>query len=142
MSTLIDDHGSGRLEERVHNKDLMTRSLSKALMFKTMPMLDKVHRSQRYRYGSRLEQTLYEVLRLSIEAPRAKTITKCAALVDSIDLLHDVLEIGASHQKLIKGEFLASIMRPRDRDHPGGELWQLSAIAKTMLMNSKSKKKG
>ncbi|WP_155837629.1 hypothetical protein [Hydrogenovibrio marinus] len=88
---------------------------------------------------SRLEGVMHEVLKLSIEAPRAKTITKCAALVDSIDLLHDMLEIGAAN-KLIKGGYIASIMQPKSDEHPGGELWQLAAISRSMLNKAKTKK--
>jgi len=142
MSPLMDGHGNGRPLDAVSHKqteDLVTRRLAEDLINKFMPVMNKVARHQRYRYCARIEGIFERLLKLSITAPRAKTITKLAELVDTIDELHSWLKIGAE-QKIIRAGIVGEVMQPTTPDHPGGSLWQLSKLAKSMLFNQKKKK--
>lgn len=141
MTPLNPAPGKGQEKEKPEN--LRTRQLAKMILTKLYPMLDRVYRSHRYRHAARVEEAAIKLLELSIEAPRARTITKAGALVDTIDLLHDLLEIGQNLEIINnEGKFLASIYHPKTDDHPGGELWQLSALSSAMLKNLRAERDG
>lgn len=142
MNHLMGAHGNGRPLDVAKNKQseiLITRRLAEDLINKFMPVMNRVARIQRYRYCARVEGILERLLKLSISAPRAKTITKLAELVDTIDELHSWLKIGAE-QKIISPGIVGEVMQPPTEDNPGGYLWQLSKLSRAMLSNQKNKK--
>lgn len=94
-----------------------------------MPVLDKIPRCHRFRYGSKLENSLFALPELVVQAASAGTKTKVFALVDHLEVLNAFLRIGAE-RKLISPRFVGHIMSAPGETFPqGGPLRQIGAMA-------------
>jgi len=103
--------------------------LVEQLIVEAMPVLDKIPRAHRYRYGARLEEALYGLIDLVVAAASSGQKSKVYALADRIETLHALLRIGAE-RKLIAPRFVGRIMAAPNHDLPrGGLLRQIAAMA-------------
>lgn len=118
----------GRGNDQAGPTKLKLLSLCEQLILSSMPVLDKVPRSQRYRYGSRVEGALYDLLSLVVQAASSGAKTKVYAVADHLEVVNALLRIGAE-RKLISPRFVGHIMRaPSDANPYGGTLRQIGAI--------------
>lgn len=102
--------------------------LSEQLIVSAMPVMDKIPRMHRYRYGAAIEKALYELPNLVIQASTAKTKTKVYSLYDHIEYIHSLLRIGAE-RKIISRRWVGHIMRSCDLEvNNNGLLKQISAM--------------
>ncbi len=102
--------------------------LCEQLILAAMPVLDKVPRAHRYRYGAQLEAALFGLLPLIVQAASAGTKTKVYALADHLEVLNSLLRIGAE-RKLISPRFVGHIMAaPAEGNPAGGPLRQIGAM--------------
>ena len=113
----------------VEGARLRLLELAEALIVSAMPVLDKIPRSHRYRYGARIEGALFEFPGLIIQAASSGTKGKVYALCDHVELAHSLLRIGAE-RKLISPRFVGHIMQAPSPSMPrGGMLRQIAAIS-------------
>jgi hypothetical protein len=118
-------HGNGQAD----STRLRLLELVEQLIVAALPVLDKIPRCHRYRFGARLEQSLFGLIDLVVQAASAGTKTKVFALVDHIEALNALLRIGAE-RKLIPPRFLGHIMCAPSAALPqGGTLRQIGAMA-------------
>jgi hypothetical protein len=111
--------------------------LAEQLIVSAMPVFDRIPRSHRYRYGSAVEQSFYDLPNLIIQATTAKTKTKVYALHDHIEYMHSLLRIGAE-RKLISRRWLGHIIKPQEIGiDQGGVLRQISAMVATWRLSIK-----
>jgi hypothetical protein len=128
MSLELDlpGHGSGRAADYPRLKVL---DLCEQLIVEAMPVLDKIPRCHRYRYGARLESVLFALPELIVQAASARTKTKVFALTDHLEVTNSLLRIGAE-RKLISPRFVGHIMSaPSEAAPRGGLLRQVGAMA-------------
>ena len=119
-------HGSGPVAD---GGRLRLLELVEQLIVAAMPVLDKIPRCHRYRYGARLEASLFGLIELVIQAASSGTKTKVYALVDHLEGLNALLRIGAE-RKLIAPRFVGHIMCAPGAAFPrGGVLRQIGAMA-------------
>lgn len=107
---------------------LLMLSLAERLIVDAQQQFNKIPRSQRYRYGARLEDAFYLLPDLILQAASARTKTKVYALCDHLRLLGALLRIGAE-ARYIGSRWLARISRPPSESDAGGELSQIGAMA-------------
>lgn len=118
-------HGSGGADKFSRLKIL---ELCEQLIVEAMPVLDKIPRCHRFRYGSKLESALFSLLELVIQAASARTKTKVFALADHLEVIDALLRIGAE-RKLISPRFVGHIMSaPTEAAPRGGLLRQVGAM--------------
>ena len=121
----LPGHGSGQVDPA----RLRLLELVEQLIVAAMPVLDKIPRCHRYRYGARLEQGLFGLIDLVIQAASSGTKSKVFALVDHLEGLNALLRIGAE-RKLIPPRFVGHIMCAPGAAFPqGGTLRQIGAMA-------------
>ena len=114
--------------QSVQRPKLHLLDLCEQLIVSAMPVMDKIPRIQRYRYGSMLESALFSLPDLIIQAASAGTKTKVYALDDRIELLNSLLRVGAE-RRLISARFVGHIMSPPNGVMPmGGLMRQIGAI--------------
>jgi len=119
-------HGSGWADSAPR---LRLLELAEQLIVAAMPVLDKIPRCHRYRYGARLEGALFALPELVVQAASAGTKTKIFAFVDHLEVLNALLRIGAE-RKLISPRFVGHIMSAPGESFPkGGTLRQIGAMA-------------
>ena len=110
-------------------QDLKILSLAEQLVVSAMPVLDKIPRAQRYRYGRQLEDALYALPRLAIAAAAAGTKSKVYALCEAVDYLHALLRIGVE-RKLVSARWVGHVMAAAAPPaKTGGLLRQLAAMS-------------
>ncbi len=121
----LPGHGNGPVDP----VRLRLLELVEQLIVSAMPVLDKIPRCHRYRFGARLEQALFGLVELVIQAASAGTKSKVFALVDHLESLNALLRIGAE-RKLIPPRFVGHIMCAPGAAFPqGGTLRQIGAMA-------------
>jgi hypothetical protein len=119
-------HGSGWADGVPR---LRLLELAEQLIVSAMPVLDKIPRCHRYRYGARLEGALFALPELVVQAANSGTKTKVFAFVDHLEVLNALLRIGAE-RKLIAPRFVGHIMcAPGEAFPRGGTLRQIGAMA-------------
>ncbi|SFT73616.1 diversity-generating retroelement protein Avd [Halomonas saccharevitans] len=64
------------------------------------PHLDKIPRHQRYRYGARLEEALWELVRRLIEAAMSNQKSKVYRADEQVRFIHALLRHGADRKLL------------------------------------------
>jgi len=120
-------HGSGL--DATKEVRLNILFLCEKLIIEAMPVLDKIPKSHRYRFGARLEQAFFQLPELVIQAASSKAKSKIYALNDHLDVLHSLLRIGAE-RKLISPRFLGGIIRlPIEGEKYGGLLRQICLVS-------------
>ncbi len=126
LSLDLPGHGSGRAADLPRLKVL---ELCEQLIVEAMPVLDKIPRCHRYRYGARLEEALFALPELVVQAASSGTRTKVFALTDHLEVTNALLRIGAE-RKLISPRFVGHIMSaPTEASPRGGLLRQVGAMA-------------
>ena len=119
-------HGSGWADSAPR---LRLLDLAEQLIVSAMPVLDKIPRCHRYRYGARLEGALFALPEFVVQAASSGTKTKVFAFVDHLEVLNALLRIG-SERKLIAPWFVGNIMcAPGEAFPRGGTLRQIGAMA-------------
>ena len=94
-----------------------------------MPVLDKIPRCHRYRFGGKLEDALFSLPGLVVQAASSGTKSKVFALVDHLEVLNALLRIGAE-RKLVSPRFVGHVMcAPGEAFPKGGPLRQIGAMA-------------
>ena len=122
----LPGHGSGRAADLPR---LRVLELCEQLIVEAMPVLDKIPRCHRYRYGARLESALFTLPELVVQAASSGTKTKVFALTDHLEVTNALLRIGAE-RKLISPRFVGHIMSaPTEAAPRGGLLRQVGAMA-------------
>ncbi len=67
------------------------------------PALDKIPKHQRYRYGLRLEEALWQMVRLIIEAAASGNKSKVYRLDEHLRFVHALLRHGAERRLIRPG---------------------------------------
>lgn len=110
-------------------RPLLILSLAERLIVDAQAQLNKIPRSQRFRYGAHLGDALYRLPELIVQAASARTNkTKVYALCDHLRVLASLMRIGAESD-YINNRWLGRINRPGTETDKGGEFSQVSAIA-------------
>lgn len=112
----LPGHGSGRAAELPR---LRVLELCEQLIVEAMPVLDKIPRCHRYRYGARLESALFALPELVVQAASSGAKTKVFALTDHLEVTNALLRIGAE-RKLISPRFVGHIMSAPTAAAPRG----------------------
>ncbi|MCX8016403.1 MAG: four helix bundle protein [Rhodocyclaceae bacterium] len=133
MSLALDEHGRGSARGGLRLLQLVEQFIVEA-----MPVLDKIPRAQRYRYGAQLEEVVYGLIDDVVSAASSGQKSKVYALCDHIEALHALLRVGAE-RKLIAPRFVGRMMAAPGRDAPGGGmLRQIAAMAAAWRRSVKS----
>ena len=133
----IPAHGSAQVSKK---PKLHLLDLCEQLIVSAMPVMDKIPRIQRYRYGDKLESALFSLPDLIIQAASSGTKTKVYALDDRIELINSLFRIGAE-RRLISARFVGHIMcSPNDALPMGGALRQIGAICASWRNSLKTEK--
>lgn len=109
-------------------KPLIVLALAERLVVDAQVQLNKVPRSQRFRYGAALGDALYRLPELVIQAATARTKTKVYALCDHLRVISSLMRIGAEAE-FIDDRWLGRINRPPSDTDAGGEYAQIAAMA-------------
>lgn len=121
----VRQHG---LDAESRPRPLIILSLAERLVIDAQVQLNKIPRSQRFRYGAALEDALYRLPELVIQAATSRTKTKVYALCDHLRLIGSLMRIGAEAD-YISDRWLGRINRPASDTDAGGEYAQIAAMA-------------
>jgi hypothetical protein len=130
MKPDFEGRGSARNSNEKKGKRLHLLVLSEALVVEALPVLEKIRRTQRYRYGQKLDDGFFGLPDKVIEAANARTKTKVGALYDHVEKLNSTLRV-AAEDGMISSRFVGEIMQgPRDdgSNGKGGLLYQIGSM--------------
>lgn|GEM_PF-1724261 len=116
------------LDAKDKPKPLIVLALAERLVVDAQVQLNKIPRSQRFRYGAALEDALYRLPELVIQAATGRTKTKVYALCDHLRVIASLMRIGAE-AGYINDRWLGRINRPPNDTDAGGEYSQIAAMA-------------
>lgn len=140
FEALEPGRGSGRGLRNDNRLHILV--LCEQLMVEAYPVLNRMPRSQRYRYGGKLEQAICDLPEKAIQAASARTKTKVGALYDQVQLVHSLLRVCAELE-IVSPKFAGNIMRaPGDHETHGGTLRQISAIVSSWRDKLKASENG
>lgn len=101
---------------RQRSLELLART--ERLILNFAPSIDRIPRSQRYRYGARLEAALWELAERIIEAACSGAKSKVYRADEQVRLLHCLIRHGASRE----------LIKPRTAGERSAELSEIGAM--------------